>query len=660
VFLKGFTSGGFNLPWASFSGNIYHWTDSGEPAFHGLPDSNYFIKNQSPANGNPAFISVHLTTGCVDCLFEDISGAGYEGGGIRILSNPASPTIYTITGNVMVYNANGSFGKMVGLHGGSNVTVEIENNTVISGSSSGSNTNGHETGVLSYGETYAGHAGMISSFQGNLAYRLASITNPGYLCQQEGQTTTPTDVIDVADYNGVWNISAGSAGLPTGYYKRSMTAAMFTAVTPGANDVSGDPEFVDYTRNLAKWDASLGGAGTATNALTELGKINLPTHNSAYTPEALMEYVREGVRPTNPIFETAGPGGTVIGAVPFLDLGGGEEPSIDDNSDLEEFETWQSVMLSTGATYAAYMAAHKDDSYPGDPTYAFDTLLNYTYYDGERVYRNIAAYTGNNSWLTAALNSRYIYKRYLTYYGYGAAGWWKFTKGLRMAWDANNADSEAVTMINGIANNAAFNPDGTLLSTTEDWPLSREVAYAVSNYIDQEHVGEDHRDRMDDLLEQMLGTDGHLDQWFLSGVATLPGDNDGDGNDFAPFMFGLTAESLIQYFEDIDEDARIPTKLAIGANWIWDNAWSAANEQFYYRYDAPHYEYGSELSLLICPLFWWLYKQTGTLVYKTRGDEIFNTGMASAYTGDPKQFNQVYRWTFDGLLYRAQGNALWG
>lgn len=662
IFLRGFTSGGFNLAWNSFKGNIYHWVDSAEPAFHGLPDSNYFIKNQSPANGNPAFISVHLTTGCVDCLFEDISGSGYEGGGIRILSNPASPRTYTITGNIMVYNPNGSFGKLVGLHGGSNVTVEIEHNTAISGSSSGSNANGHETGILAYGETYAGHAGMISSLRGNLAYRLASITNEGYLCQQEGQTTTPTDVIDVADYNGKWNLSAGSAGLPNGYYKRNMTAAMFTASTPGANDVNGDPEFVDYTRNLAKWDASLGGPGTAVNALAELAKANTSTHNSAYNVADLMEYIRDGVRPTNPAFETAGPGGTVIGAVPFLDLGGGEEePSINDNTDLTGFAEWQSDMLSFGNTYATYLANHKDDSYPGDPTYAFDTLLNYTYYDGERVYRNIASYTGNNAWLTAAANARYVYRRWLTAYGHVVPGYWKFTTGLRMAWEANNADATAIASINGLANFGAFSPDTTPLSSMENWTVSRETAYTLINLMDQEAIGGSHRDRLEELLELIIGTDGHFDQWFLgSPPVTLPGDNSGEGDDFTPYQVALSAEALIQYWNEYDQDARILSKLILAANWMWDNTWSDVYGQFYYRTDNPLWDGGSELNLVICPLYWWLYLQTGNLTHKTRGDTAFNQGMPTAFIGNPKQFNQVYRWTPAGLLWRSEASILWG
>ena len=48
------------------------------------------------------------------------------------------------------------------------------------------------------------------------------------------------------------------------------------------------------------------------------------------------------------------------------------------------------------------------------------------------------------------------------------------------------------------------------------------------------------------------------------------------------------------------------------------------------------------------------------MTHKTRGDTIFNAGVASAFLNNPKQFNQVYRWTFDGLLWRAQGMDAWG
>jgi hypothetical protein len=51
--------------------------------------------------------------------------------------------------------------------------------------------------------------------------------------------------------------------------------------------------------------------------------------------------------------------------------------------------------------------------------------------------------------------------------------------------------------------------------------------------------------------------------------------------------------------------------------------------------------------LLIAPAYSWVWTQTGDPKWRDRADAIFAGGVAGAFLGNPKQFNQSYRWSFD-------------
>jgi hypothetical protein len=122
------------------------------------------------------------------------------------------------------------------------------------------------------------------------------------------------------DYNGVWNPRTGSDG--QGYNSIS-AGTIFSAGAPGANDVlvTADP-FFDKSRNIATWDAALGGPGTTANALAEMGKRNDPTgYNTAYSIEALVDWVRDGFRVTDASLNNAGHDGVTIGAMGYVASG---------------------------------------------------------------------------------------------------------------------------------------------------------------------------------------------------------------------------------------------------------------------------------------------------------------------------------------------------
>ncbi|MCF6296276.1 MAG: T9SS type A sorting domain-containing protein, partial [Flavobacteriaceae bacterium] len=62
------------------------------------------------------------------------------------------------------------------------------------------------------------------------------------------------------------------------------------------------------------------------------------------------------------------------------------------------------------------------------------------------------------------------------------------------------------------------------------------------------------------------------------------------------------------------------------------------------------------LNLLICPLYAWVFKQTGDLDYINIGDKLWESGIALTNVGwNTKVFNQNYRWSFDYVKWRNEG-----
>ena len=112
------------------------------------------------------------------------------------------------------------------------------------------------------------------------------------------------------DFNCGFNLLAGSN-------LKGYNNLEFSSGAPGANDVDVDPAFRDRTRDLASWDASLGGPGTAANAVAELQKRNDADFNSEYTVSNLLTYVRDGFAPTATQLRGADQNAGTIGAVEF-------------------------------------------------------------------------------------------------------------------------------------------------------------------------------------------------------------------------------------------------------------------------------------------------------------------------------------------------------
>ena len=259
------------------------------------------------------------------------------------------------------------------------------------------------------------------------------------------------------------------------------------------------------------------------------------------------------------------------------------------------------------------------------------------YYDGGRVYYQIADYTGEPKWIQFAQNSEETYRKYVLDNNGKIPGWRVFPHGLYMDYQ-RTGDEKSKQAALLLAKNSAYARTGG--SPGED--RSRETAYCINAYLVAEALGEPRNPNLEKAVEWALG---HIDQWFVQNVS----------RNWAPFMFGLTCEALISYYEQVKPDPRIPRAIQLGLDECWKRAWVEKDQAFFYRADNPA-KGAPDLNLLIAPAFAWVYLKTGDTMYRGRGDQVFAGGVKGAWLDGGKQFSQSYRWSFDYLKWRREAD----
>ncbi len=304
---------------------------------------------------------------------------------------------------------------------------------------------------------------------------------------------------------------------------------------------------------------------------------------------------------------------------------------------IPELALWEAHMKQYGKKHCARMvqvSASKKNP------------LGYTFYDGERVYRQIRSYTGDPWWKRCERAAMELYRDgYVFPRKGGVNGYSNFTLGLRMGYEqtGETRSRDAVLLM---ARSAAYAKDWTPLKWTSRINRSREVAYVVMNYVNAEALGGPVRPRKFKLIDQALE---HIDQWFVSQTAEY----------MQPFMVGLTLQALIQANE-ASPDPRIPPAVATALDGLWDRTWLPEDQAFMYMdrdRKGGSKRPASDLNLLIAPAYAWMYLKTGDAKYRDRGDQVFAGGVKRAHLQRPKHFNQNYMWSFDYVNWRQSAAA---
>jgi hypothetical protein len=283
--------------WAAFDHNLVV-LDGYSRNLPGDTSNNYWLVKNHDYNPNFVQIGTYAQNVTIDGEIFEADGDAEEGDCVYIGEAPSAVNL-TIKNCLVLPSTEGeSSGSLFSAFGNSNVTLNVEHNTYMAG------TQGAVVGF-----SYAGHAGMLSSFKSNLAW---DNTARGFKLFDIGSDDTVTGLVTAAnaDYNGGYNLLTGSN-------LKGYDALEFSSGSPGAHDVTGDPDFVDPTRNISSWDDSLGGEGSSDNAIAELSKRNDPSgYNEDYNIEDLISYVRGGFVPQNSAYEGTAHDSGDIGAVP--------------------------------------------------------------------------------------------------------------------------------------------------------------------------------------------------------------------------------------------------------------------------------------------------------------------------------------------------------
>lgn len=292
-FADGFTgTASAGTTWTLFEDNFIRKTAQGPQTGFGDVTDCFFYKESV---NNPHFVQPATSIGLTvsGCIFEH--GGTHINGDCVLIPSPTVARTYAITGNIVLPNTAGdTSGTLFSALGNANATFSANHNTYFCNSTGTS---------ASIAETYTGHTGMLTSFQSNLAW--SDTANEAEILNDSGTDDAVNDYITDLGYNGVWN------GAATLY---AMDVANDVANDLTANDVSGDPQFVDETRDLASWDASLGGGGTASESLARLVA-------DPYLIDDLVTWVKAGFVPTNVAFDGTAHDGGDIGAMSYSPAG---------------------------------------------------------------------------------------------------------------------------------------------------------------------------------------------------------------------------------------------------------------------------------------------------------------------------------------------------
>ena len=290
------------------------------------------------------------------------------------------------------------------------------------------------------------------------------------------------------------------------------------------------------------------------------------------------------------------------------------------------------------------------------------------FYDGIQAYYNVENMLQNGkNWALCRANVKDNYRdKYILPAKGNVWSFMRFSKGFYTDY-LRTGDVTNLTVIDSYVAHSRVPWHGVAVNV--DY-LQRESPYEMRNFIHAILLGQSGTQykqsypfMRDYWMEHVLG---QIDQICLSQNADY----------FENFMMGLQAESLIEYYNFVNQDQRIPPAIACLADWMYTNQWQK-NMPGMFPYDKYQFimqitqaDTGScmvTLNNMISPMYAWLFKLTGNSIYQNRGDEIFKHGVlfdgcnsagAQSFLNFPvdsggKNYSQQYSWGTEYVNWRS-------
>lgn len=354
---------------------------------------------------------------------------------------------------------------------------------------------------------------------------------------------------------------------------------------------------------------------------------------------------------------------------------------------IPNISNWKSNMVSSFARSAEFWCTNNTDTNPwwsldnGNFTGHFDLPSSNYFeawnYDGGRVYQQVADYSYNTQglpdrgyhndqqrdhWKRCAQLAMDPYRNMLP----GTLGGFvrepnQFAFGMEMNY-LRTGDPNDQVGVDTLAHAPAWN----LFFSGNALPSAvRLSGYMMDSRLAAEIDGEPRDTTI--MLRSVDVMLGYLDESYN---LDLHNPNQ-QSYDVHPFLLATSMEALITYYElDLAEgntpDARIPLEIKKTLDWLTATQFMPQTHALAYNvYDLPWDPQkvpgglfgATELNDLVAPAYAWYWSKTNDSRYLTQGDDLFSHVFDSGgWTWSVKEFNQVYKWSFDYVRWRSGQN----
>lgn len=317
--------------WAEFRENLVIGNSSSNngngAVFPTSSSRNYIVILES--GGNPHFLAPYALDGADNVISQTVFEAHtpdlIDTGDCVILNGACCSSTKIVVKNCIVL-PSGYSGTTV--QSGQLITVynsSTANNTTSQVQAIRNTCNQNQTATaagkraaIAFAEASSGFADQVSAIKGNLIW--AATADDGYLAERVSGTVDGIITATGADYNWLWNIASGSNG--RGYSDKTNAPAqdLWSTGNADGNDAaaanvdnhqgSGNPQFVDSARNIAKWATARGYGSTFVDGVAAVKADRTRIKD-------LIAYVFEGFKIQNAAAKAAAHDGMPVGAANY-------------------------------------------------------------------------------------------------------------------------------------------------------------------------------------------------------------------------------------------------------------------------------------------------------------------------------------------------------